>query len=227
MLSVKYIPEFNWFLLVEQDEAGVLSSARGNLIRSLLIGLAASLIILFISIFTVNHFQSRLEYIAATDELTGVANRREFAAQFERALHRNERYSIDFSLVMIDIDGLKLVNDKLGHLSGDMLIKNVANVILKTVRTNDVVARWGGDEFIVLVEGELAQARSAAERIRAAVEAENLPQQENLDWCDPKVTVSCGISQYRTDDTLDVATARADQAMYAIKKSGKNGVGYC
>lgn len=223
LLSVRYIPEFNWFLLVEQDETSALGSARANLIRTLLMGLGASIIILFLCILTVNHYQSRLEHQAATDELTGVKNRREFANQFERAAHRAERHMIPFSLVLFDIDGLKEVNDTLGHLVGDNVITGVSDLIMQTVRTNDVAARWGGDEFIVLIEGDVSQAVAAAERIRAAVVEAKLPETEE-NWQGTAVTISCGVAQYRKGDDLDSVTLRSDQTMYKAKRSGKNKV---
>ncbi|MGE4506325.1 MAG: diguanylate cyclase [Desulfovibrionaceae bacterium] len=224
LLSVRYIPEFDWFLVVEQDERGALTSARSNLVRTLVVGLLASAVILLLSTITVNHFQRKLERMASTDELTGVANRREFEAQFDRARHRRERYDMDFSFILLDIDGLKQINDTHGHLMGDEAIVGVANIVLETLRSNDVVARWGGDEFIVLVEGDAEQARAAAERIRSAVFDARLPKLKNGGAPASPISVSCGVAQYRPEDTLEHLTGRADTALYRAKRDGKNAV---
>ncbi len=224
LLSVRYIPELDWYLLVEQDQDRPLASARANLMRTLLVGLAASLVIIFISLLTVNHFQARLEHMAGTDELTGVANRRLFDTQFLRAVHRKVRSNTPLTLILLDVDGLKEVNDRLGHLAGDETIRAVAEIARSQVRGEDVVARWGGDEFMILVEGGLENGKAVAERIRNGVAVADLPGRTPKSGPRPKVSVSCGVAEYESGDDLDSLTSRADKAMYQAKSQGKDAV---
>lgn len=224
LLSIRYIPEFDWYLVVEHNETASLRTVRSNMTRTLGIGFGVSLVIIFLTILTLNNYQGMLERMASTDELTGVGNRREFDRKFHLATSRKARHDIDYSLILFDIDGLKMVNDQLGHLEGDKVIIAVSQIISSNVRALDFVARWGGDEFIVLVEGDAARAGTVAERIRTAVQGEQLPQQTSKSAQVTKISISCGVSQYTVGDTLDALTSRADKAMYAAKNQGKNAV---
>ena len=222
LVSTRYIPELDWYLLVEQAQDKPLASARANLLRTLLVGLLASLIIIAISAVTVNHFQARLERMAGTDELTGAANRREFETQFLRAVHRNVRSGVPLSMVLLDVDGLKEVNDRLGHLAGDQIIRRVAEIAKSQVRGEDLVARWGGDEFMILVEGSLEDAKAVAERIRLEVACSDLLDKRARTGPVPVISVSCGVAEFAPDDTLDSLTSRADKAMRSDKATAMN-----
>ena len=143
LLSVRYIPEFHWFLLVQENETEALATARANFLRTLGIGLAASLVVITVTLFTVGSYQRRLMRMATTDELTGVGNRREFGRRFELAAYRHQREGRVFCVILADIDGLKPVNDTHGHMAGDQLLKRTAELLEASVRPTDVVARWG------------------------------------------------------------------------------------
>ncbi|SMF05979.1 sensor domain-containing diguanylate cyclase [Desulfovibrio gilichinskyi] len=224
-LTARFIPEFNWFLIVEQKENAAMMAARNNFIRTLGSGALVTLLIIILSIITINHFQSRLEAQANTDPLTGVANRRSFEKRIDAAMNSQLKTGRPFSLVLMDLDGFKVINDTCGHNEGDRLLKEISKVINSSIRENDFCARWGGDEFIVLVSGDLAQATLIAERIRNSIErtivCEDVAQAISFEM---QVTVSCGITQYLTGDTLDSLTSRADKAMYESKELGKNKV---
>lgn len=210
LLTTRYIKEFDWHLLVVQDEEDALKAARDNFIRTLIIGFVSSIIILFLCIVTVNHFQARLERMAKTDPLTGAANRRELESRFTLSAYRHSRTGEQFSIIIIDLDKFKAINDRFGHLEGDRVLESVANVIKNTIRTNDLLARWGGDEFIVLVEGGLAHAQGVAARIHEAV---TLSQ-------DISICFSSGVAEFQTGDDIISLTQRADAAMYAAKAKG-------
>ncbi len=213
LVTSRYIPELDWFLIVEQNETDALASARESLFRTILAGIITSIIIIVISAFTVNHFQSKLELQSRTDELTGAANRREFDKQFNRSVERYNRYGTRFSVVLLDIDKFKDVNDTKGHIVGDRVLKEVTEIIQKRIRSIDLLARWGGDEFIILAECGKEDAAETAERIRQAAEK-----------IDVDVSISCGVAAFNSDDTLESITARADRAMYESKQSGRNRV---
>lgn len=215
LLSTRYIPEFKWHLIVEQEESGALVTARGNMIRTLGIGLGVSLLIIFLCVTTINHFQARLEHLAKTDPLTGVANRNALEERFILSAYKADRYDEPFSILIIDLDGFKLINDLKGHLAGDEVLKAVASCIDSTIRPSDLVARWGGDEFIILMDGTAEDAESLIPRLRSALA--KTPKADGIGF-------SCGISQFAEDDDIGSITQRADRAMYAAKSMGGNAV---
>ncbi len=215
-LTARYIPELEWILIVEQSEEALLDSAKDNFIRTLEIGGLATLVIVLLSLLVVNHFQLRLEKQAETDELTGIANRRAFERRINSAISLNLNILRPFSLVLLDLDGFKEVNDTYGHVEGDLVLKRISEAIMGSIRNSDFCARWGGDEFIILVDGEADQAKAIAERIRLAVEEMSETNSE------AGVTISCGVAQYADGDSLDSLTKRADTAMYNSKERGRN-----
>lgn len=217
-VTARYIPELEWILIVEQSEEALLDSARDNFIRTLVVGGLATLVIVCMSVLVINHFQLRLEKQAETDELTGIANRRAFEQKVNSAINLNNHERRPFSVVLIDLDGFKQVNDLYGHVEGDRILRVISSVINSSIRKSDFCARWGGDEFILLVDGDDAMAADIAERIRSAV-AETVVNDSEM-----KVTISSGVAQYLEGDSLDSLTMRADRAMYNAKESGRNRV---
>jgi len=158
--------------------------------------------------------ESRLQQLADHDSLTGLLNRRRFEEDLLRQLDRCRRYGERAALAVIDIDNFKDVNDKLGHVAGDQLLRLLADVLRGNVRSSDVVARIGGDEFAVLLLGVGSEdVRDAASSLVEAVRAADRSD-------DPKITVSVGLTVLQPDDVPDVAFVRADRAMYAAKEDG-------
>lgn len=211
LLSTRYIPEFQWHLIVEQDEGEALTTARHNMIRTLSVGLGASLLIILLCVLTINHFQARLERMAKTDPLTETANRHALEERFEISAYKADRYGEVFSIIIIDLDGFKAINDVQGHLAGDKVLKAVANIIASNIRPADLLARWGGDEFIILMNGTSDDAQALVTRIRQAM---THSAQENI------VSFSCGIARFEEGDDIGSLTHRADQAMYKAKIKG-------
>jgi diguanylate cyclase (GGDEF)-like protein/PAS domain S-box-containing protein len=166
-------------------------------------------------------FENELRFYAERDPLTGLLNRRRFEEELDRAVAANDRYSTPATLLVCDLDNLKLVNDTLGHKAGDELIKSVARGLSHALRRNDVLARMGGDEFAVMMPHTgLQKAKATAERLRAA--ALNL----NLIVSGHKLhtTLSIGVAPIGDGLSAEDSLVAADLAMYEAKRTGRNRV---
>jgi diguanylate cyclase (GGDEF)-like protein len=165
---------------------------------------------------------SRAKTLADTDELTGMLNRRAFTNAATRMFGHAVRYDRPLSMLMVDSDGLKKVNDSYGHGAGDELLRLLARCIQHELRTTDVSARLGGDEFAALLpETSAASARDVAERLRRAVENSSFSTGDEV----IKTTVSVGVATFPDDArVLETLLANADIALYGAKMSGRNRV---
>ena len=163
-----------------------------------------------------------VEYLATVDGLTGTFNHRRFQARLQEEFLRAQRQSDPFSLLMVDIDHFKKINDTYGHPAGDAVLRSVARTLSRLVRETDLVARYGGEEFaILLVKASCAQAAKLAERIREMVERHPVQWEGSA----IAVTISIGAACYPEDaDERAALIARADRALYASKHLGRNRV---
>jgi diguanylate cyclase (GGDEF)-like protein len=181
------------------------------------------------SIGALERTNSQLRELAHQDELTGLGNRRSFAASLEYSLEYAARYGGPLSLMLLDLDGMKKVNDQLGHPAGDAALRRVAEVLRASTRTVDHAARLGGDEFgIVMPATRVADAAQVAERIRDRIEGLLLPGAVNV-----RLTASLGLAAIEqpagqppraAGAGVDQLIGRADSALYAAKRAGKNRV---
>jgi diguanylate cyclase (GGDEF)-like protein len=157
-----------------------------------------------------------LERRALLDPLTGVLNRRGIMAELQRELHRARRYATPLSVLMIDVDRFKALNDTHGHQAGDTVLRHVASSLAAAVRTVDHVGRFGGDEFlVVLPDTDAAAAGALAGRLRSL----RLPRLAIPSAAEIDVTVSIGAATATSDETVQQLLERADQAMYRVKRT--------
>ncbi|MFN3966474.1 MAG: diguanylate cyclase [Endomicrobiia bacterium] len=157
--------------------------------------------------------------LAETDPLTGVLNRRSFIRNLIQEIQNAEQRNQKFSIMMIDLDGFKNLNDREGHAAGDLILQEFTLLLKSNLRKQDIIGRYGGDEFIVLLPGtNKYETKKVAEKIRVAVEKE---------FNSVGITVSIGIAEYPSEGTQsNILISNADEALYRAKEFGKNKVVY-
>jgi diguanylate cyclase (GGDEF)-like protein len=162
--------------------------------------------------------EEAIKVLATTDSLTGAVNRRVFAELLENETARAKRYAVPLALIMYDLDYFKQVNDSYGHIAGDEVLKIVAGIVRKNIRAVDIFARWGGEEFMVLIpQADIEAARQMAEKLRNAV--------ADYPFCGVgKVTASFGVAALAPEDDATLFVKRADDALYKAKAGGRNRV---
>lgn len=219
LLNARLIPELKWHLIVEQSEDDALTEIRRSLYLNLLIVVLIAAASIWATGVTIGRYQRRLEEMAVTDKLTGIANRQAFAPLMEQLLSELRRTPQALSLLLIDVDHFKQVNDTHGHQAGDDMLRALVQRIAGSLRESDLIFRWGGEEFLVVLrdcEGE--NALHLADKLRAAVAASPLA----VSGASLHATISVGVAERTEDEDIDHLIGRADQALYLAKRDGRN-----
>jgi len=176
---------------------------------------------------TILEREEALRVLAITDSLTGLYNKRHFNDTAKDEIERAMRYTYPLSIVIFDIDFFKRINDALGHLIGDKVLKRFADIIKSGIRASDILARYGGEEFIILLpETPVEETHVLIERVRKRIEATTF----EVEKCSIRITASFGIDglllkkkpQQKPEQILSEMVANADHAMYASKHAGRN-----
>ena len=156
--------------------------------------------------------------MSITDSLTRTFNRHKLDQVLVREISQSNRYKSQLSIIMLDIDYFKQINDQFGHIVGDNVLKSFAKLINGNLRDNDVLGRWGGEEFLIICPGiGTSSAQSLAEKLRVIIEKTDFAPASGL-------TASFGVTEYLENDQKDVIVSRADNALYSAKDSGRNKV---
>ncbi len=162
--------------------------------------------------------EEELHIVANIDSLTKIYNRRKIEKFYTNELLRVKRYERDLSIIFLDIDNFKLINDSFGHSAADEVLTKLAYVIKNNIRSSDYFGRWGGEEFIIILpETDKLKAHNVAYIIKEKINSTDFNIERS-------VTCSFGVSQYEETDSKDSLLTRADNAMYYVKNNGKNGV---
>jgi diguanylate cyclase (GGDEF)-like protein len=152
---------------------------------------------------------------ARIDALTGLANRRALEEILAAEISRAQRFTHQLAVVLLDLDRFKEINDSFGHAAGDVMLRAVSRLLTSLARQGDTVARWGGEEFVVVLpETDLAGAQRFAERLRRTIEAHSVGEM--------KTSASCGVATLLPEDSVDELLGAADQALYQAKSNGRN-----
>lgn len=201
---------------VSYTESPYIKTAIKNFKLSVLVTAVIILIIIIVGWRVITHaevLKKELQY----DGLTKVFNRKYFFKIAQEQFERSKRFNHPFSIVMVDIDHFKLVNDTHGHQSGDIVLQEVSKILSSSMRKFDIVARYGGEEFIMLIFANANNSYGVVEEIRKKVEEQTFCKEKNLE-----VTVSFGIAEFEDDISLEALIKRADNALYSSKHSGRN-----
>lgn len=218
-LNSRLVPEFNWYLIVEQTGGDNARSLNTALLTNIGLSGAILLLVLFAAHLTLRSYQGRLEQMATTDQLTGAANRHTLEMLFQHVSLSMARRNRPVSAIIIDIDHFKQVNDTWGHHAGDLVLQSVASMIRAHIRDTDTLARWGGEEFVVLLEDcALDEAIQRAEALCNAARELTTPfGREQI-----RITLSLGVARLRDGEDLELFMSRADAALYRAKEEGRD-----
>ena len=170
-------------------------------------------------------YQNRIEKSAATDPLTKLLNRQAFDFVFQQAILDSERSRQTLCVALMDIDHFKKINDKHGHLVGDHVLREIAAISRRSLRESDVICRWGGEEFLLLLKNcSLEKATSIAENLRSTIAANDFSRTTDLTKGRLSLTVSMGVAECKPQESEDSVFERADVALYQAKENGRNSV---
>lgn len=188
-------------------------------VRSTIINMISGLSTLALVVVIQNQ-RRELEGISITDKLTGVFNSRYLRIELDRQVFLSHRTRLPLSLIFLDVDNLKSVNDRYGHMVGDMILRQLGEFLTANIRQHmDLCFRFGGDEFLVLCpQADLETAKAIAERV--------LDMPDGVKAFGDKITLSLGLIQLREKESPGDFLKRADRAMYSVKRNGKNGIGF-
>jgi len=219
-LKTRFVPELNWYLLVEQ-----VGKPESHIQHTLWLNISLSIVITFIILLlanlTISRYQKRLEIMATKDKLTGIDNRHAFDPAFQQVLKTASRNKDDLSIILVDIDYFKKVNDSHGHMVGDQVIIKVAQTLKENLRNSDLLCRWGGEEFMMLLpKCKLADAQLLAEKIRLQIEQQTLVIEGNK----ITITASFGLCEYTDGASQSDVFEQVDKALYSAKSLGRNRV---
>jgi diguanylate cyclase (GGDEF)-like protein len=221
ILHVNYLPELKWLLFVEQNEAVALAAVRQTLYTNLVISLAVTLIVIILIQFAFNRYQRQLEEMASTDKLTGLLNRHAFTILIDKLLAEYRRVPRPISMLVIDIDHFKHINDEYGHQIGDDVLTIIARRLESGLRESDLAVRWGGEEFLLALKGcDRNEALRIAENLRESIGALPVETQGKT----LNLTISIGVSEFNGSESPGQTIDRADTALYKAKNAGRNRV---
>jgi diguanylate cyclase (GGDEF)-like protein len=224
MISYRKIEGFPLSIEVTSDVKDLLGLWYNELPRRTIL-ITMFLIIAFLMVFILLTLIKKLKKamdeitcLSITDPLTNLFNRRYINDRLSEEINRTKRYGYSFSLIMLDIDYFKTLNDEYGHDIGDTILREIADLLKENTRNTDFVSRWGGEEFIILCEAsDLRNTLTIAEKLRAIIEKKSFGIAMNI-------TCSFGVTEYRETDMVETILKRVDEAMYISKNEGRNKV---
>lgn len=224
LLASRYIPQLGLHLFLEHALEKKSTSVSPQLLNGA-ICLVMAVLILLLVFLRLHQLNRRLAQSAATDQLTSLLNRQAFDFVFHQAMADSERSRQPLCVALIDIDLFKQVNKKNGHLIGDHILKEIAMIAKRSLRDSDVICRWGGEEFLILLKNcALTKATSIAENLRNTIANNDFSRTTDLVKKRISITVSMGVAECKINEKDDSVFERAEIALKQAKENGRNGV---
>lgn len=221
LLNTKYIEKLKLHLFIEINKKEYLDELKKTFYGNLLASILVTVLVTFIILYTINIYQKQLVQLASEDALTGLANRRKFNEHFEKLYKLYKKGINRLTLFLIDIDDFKEVNDTFGHLIGDEALIRVADILRVELRASDMIARWGGEEFaLLLVDVSPEKAMEIAQKLCQAIKEDKVLTQ----LLQKPLTVSIGLGELSSLESQDGLVYKVDNALYEAKKAGKDQV---
>lgn len=221
LLNTKYIEKLKLHLFVEINKKEYLDEIKKTFYSNLFASIIVTALVTLIILYTINIYQKQLVQMASEDSLTRLANRRKFNDDFEKLYKRYKKGVNRLTLLLIDIDDFKSVNDTYGHLIGDEALVRVADILRVELRASDMVARWGGEEFaLLLVDVTPQNATEIAQKICHAIKEDTILNE----LLQRPLTVSIGLGEMSSLESQDGLVHKVDNALYEAKKAGKDQV---
>jgi diguanylate cyclase (GGDEF)-like protein len=219
LLNVRYLPELDWYVFVEKNVDNATFAIRQVLYFNLAICVFSILLISWLMGKVVNYYHDEMEQLALSDSLTGLPNRAYLELVAQGAMKEAKRKSEALSMLLIDVDYFKQVNDKYGHLAGDEVLRQLAATMKGSLREADYICRWGGEEFLVLLKGcNAIQAQLIAEKMRLEVAKLRV----NTSSEKVSITISLGVADWLLEESFEQWVSRADNALRQAKQLGRN-----
>lgn len=221
LLNTKYIEKLKLHLFVEINKKEYMDELKKTFYINLVISFLVTFLVTLIIAYTINLYQKQLVQLASEDVLTGLANRRKFNEVFEKVYKTYKKGTHSIVLLLIDIDDFKTINDTFGHLVGDETLVQIAKILRVHVRMSDMVARWGGEEFAILLSDVSKEhAHEIAQKICTSIR-----EDETLKTLlQRSVTVSIGVGELSSLESEDGLIHKVDNALYEAKNAGKDQV---
>lgn len=198
-------------------ESQFISEIKLNLLNLVFVIIGVNIAVVVFSIVLIRkHVRNELEFLASHDMLTNILNRHSYNIILQQDISRTRRHHSALSLLLFDIDHFKKVNDMFGHDRGDYVLRKIAELVMSTIRSSDALFRIGGEEFAVIVlDATIEQVIVLAEKIRKAVNGIGFDEIGNI-------SISIGVAECREEDTAETLFKRADNALFAAKRNGRN-----
>jgi len=223
LVGMRFIKSLNLILCIDIPVKKATQPMLDSLVITIILGCFLLCCILYLIFKMMNKYQAKLEAAAWYDQLTGLLNRLFFIEKYSKEDERHLRSQRDMMLLMADIDNFKEVNDRLGHVCGDAVLVRCAQILHDAMRLTDVVSRWGGEEFMLLLpETSLKEAINVAQRLKNLIENDS----HLISLTKRKITISIGLHIFCPGETMDWHFEMVDKNLYKAKKAGRNCIVY-